>query len=341
METNKLEPKISIIVPVYKVEPYLHQCIDSILAQTYSNLEVIIVNGVSSDNCGKICDEYAVGDFRVIVLHKPSRGLSDARNAGIDIATGDYLSFIDGDDWVETDMIELLYSNLVEYNADLSMCNFFFSYRNHETPLCDNRKILELDRWQAVKQCFKGENFPVAARGKLYRKEIFDTARYPSGNHCEDVFAIMDVLSKANVIVGETAPKYHYRMRKSSLTKEVYSGFSYKIMDVVAAYEHSLQTAIASIPDAEEFCRAMLIKTNFYVLHIILSEKNHTQLPEYKKILSTLRKEYKFIINSDAFTTKEKIKYSSLKFGVPIYRLLQSIVDMSRKNPEDDRILFD
>ena len=123
-------PCISLIVPIYNVELYLSQCVESILIQTYTNLEVILVDDGSTDNCGKICDDYRNIDSRIIVIHKQNGGLSDARNTGIEIATGNYLCFIDSDDWIEPDMIEFLYNNLVNYDADLYMCDYFISYVN-------------------------------------------------------------------------------------------------------------------------------------------------------------------------------------------------------------------
>lgn len=112
--------EISIIVPVYKVEPYLRKCVDSILAQTFTNFEVILVDDGSPDNSGKICDEYAIKDSRVRVIHKENGGLSSARNAGIDIARGKYLGFVDSDDYIAEDMYEVLYENLKFYDADIS-----------------------------------------------------------------------------------------------------------------------------------------------------------------------------------------------------------------------------
>ncbi len=120
--------EISIIVPVYKVEPYLRKCVDSILAQTFTDFEVILVDDGSPDNSGKICDEYASKDSRVRVIHKENGGLSSARNAGIDVARGKYLGFVDSDDYIEKDMYELLYDNIVKEQADLSICGIYDIY---------------------------------------------------------------------------------------------------------------------------------------------------------------------------------------------------------------------
>ncbi|MBR1540013.1 MAG: glycosyltransferase [Clostridia bacterium] len=117
------EELISIIVPVYKVEKYLDKCINSIVSQTYKNLEVILVDDGSPDSCGKMCDEWTQKDTRIKVIHKENGGLSDARNFGLDCAKGKYIQFVDSDDYIEKDMIEFLYKNLKENNADISICS--------------------------------------------------------------------------------------------------------------------------------------------------------------------------------------------------------------------------
>ena len=116
---------ISVIVPVYKVEPYLKQCVDSIINQTYKNLEIILVDDGSTDNCGKICDEYASKDNRIKVLHIENGGPAVARNAGLDIATGKYIGYVDSDDYIEPDMYETLYNAMIKTNAGLVVCNWY------------------------------------------------------------------------------------------------------------------------------------------------------------------------------------------------------------------------
>ena len=144
-----MSPKISIIVPVYKVEKYIHKCIDSILNQTFKDFELILVDDGSPDNCGKICDEYAKKDSRVIVIHKENGGLSSARNSGLDIARGDYIGFVDSDDYIENDMYELLYNLCEENNCDISSCSSIIHFPNkkvinggHELIIHNKKEIL-------------------------------------------------------------------------------------------------------------------------------------------------------------------------------------------------------
>lgn len=125
-----VEPKISIIVPVYKVEPYLRKCLDSIVGQTYQNLQIILVDDGSPDNCGKICDEYAARDRRIEVIHQANGGVSAARNAGLKLADGDYIGWVDSDDWIESGMYEYLLENALKYGADIAVCSRFERYKD-------------------------------------------------------------------------------------------------------------------------------------------------------------------------------------------------------------------
>ena len=139
-------PAISVIVPIFNVENYVRKCVDSILNQTFSDIEIILVDDGSTDASGRICDEYLSKDDRIRVIHKENGGLSDARNAGLDMCTGEYIGFVDGDDYIDGDMYELLYKNLIQYDADISMCRFRRIYNNRiddngkDTIICTKKR---------------------------------------------------------------------------------------------------------------------------------------------------------------------------------------------------------
>ena len=144
------EPKISVIVPVYKVEPYLRKCLDSIVNQTYRNLEIILVDDGSPDNCGAICDEYAAGDGRIRVIHQENGGVSSARNAGLSAVTGEWVGWVDSDDWIEPDMYEYLLKNALEQNADIAVCSHYEVHRETEV-FCGWTGVQLLDTEAALK----------------------------------------------------------------------------------------------------------------------------------------------------------------------------------------------
>ena len=180
---------ISVIVPIYKVEQYLRQCVDSILNQTHSALEVILVDDGSPDGSGKICDEYAARDSRVRVIHKKNGGLSDARNAGIDIARGDYIAFVDSDDWLEPDTYESMLAAMKKYQAKLVCAGRFDN--SDETGactvgLCPEKEEL-LPAVPLVRKIFHWDHMDAAAWDKLYARELFREIRYPVGRVMEDI----------------------------------------------------------------------------------------------------------------------------------------------------------
>lgn len=171
---------ISVIIPVYKVEKYLDECIQSVINQTYKNLEIILVDDGSPDNCGKICDEYAKKDNRIKVIHKENGGLSSARNAGLDIARGEYISFIDSDDYVSKDFIKNMSIQMA--NADLIICGMKNVYKEDEK--CDEKENVVIKNEtltfiEANQKLIKPKNeIYVTACNKLYRRELFDNLRF-------------------------------------------------------------------------------------------------------------------------------------------------------------------
>lgn len=220
------EELVSIIVPVYKVEQYLERCVKSILNQTYKNIEVILVDDGSPDNCGKICDMFAKQDNRIIVIHKSNGGLSDARNKGIEIAKGKYIGFVDSDDYIEEDMFENLYNLCIERNADISMV----SYREIQNGVNINEnsnysyQIIEYDKINAIKELLKDNKIKNYAWNKLYKKELFNEIRYPIKRAYEDVGTTYKLFYLANKIVWYDTPKYNYVRRINSIvSKNTYS----------------------------------------------------------------------------------------------------------------------
>lgn len=165
--------KISVIVPVYNVEQYLERCVDSIINQTYTNLEIILVNDGSTDNSGKLCDELAKKDERIRVIHKENGGLSDARNRGIEEAESDLVGFIDSDDYIDNDMYEILLKNLNNTDADLSMCALYDVYNNTPEAQVTNKETWKLSSEQAIKMVMEAKILSVTAVNKLYRKSLF------------------------------------------------------------------------------------------------------------------------------------------------------------------------
>lgn len=230
-------PLISIIVPVYKVEKYLHRCIDSILIQSFTDFELILVDDGSPDNCGNICDEYAEKDSRIVVIHKKNGGLSDARNSGIAMARGKYIGFVDGDDYIEKYMYESLYNNIKEADADMAICGIYHCYDGVEIKKQSQRIKKVCGQIEVIEEVLSGKHVGVGANTKLYKKFLFDDVRYPVGRIVEDAFVIVELLQNVQTVVIDTLPQYCYFHRKNSITM---SAFSERCYDFIDAYKKNL-----------------------------------------------------------------------------------------------------
>ena len=204
---------ISVIVPVYNVEPYLRKCLDSIKNQTYKDMEILIVDDGSTDGSGDICDEYKA-DKRVRVFHTENRGLSCARNVGLDNAKGDWIGFVDSDDWIEPEMYEMLLKGAEETGADIVECGIFMEYttRTLQCPtiqgtVCETEAIEALIRRKIKNQVWN----------KIWKEECFADIRFPEGRNYEDITVVYKIVRKASV-TGINGEYYHWRQRASSIS---------------------------------------------------------------------------------------------------------------------------
>lgn len=209
-------PEISVVVPVYKVEQYLPRCIQSILQQTYEDMEVILVDDGSPDKCGAICDEYAKKDSRVQVLHKPNGGLSSARNAGIEQARGQYIAFVDSDDWIDADMLEILYNAVKKYGAQIGECSFRSIYRDciREETDCTAICIVGTNL-DALEGILDWNHFKPVAWNKLYAREVIGDIRYPLGKLHEDEYTTYKFFYNAAKVVYVDVSKYNYNCTRT------------------------------------------------------------------------------------------------------------------------------
>lgn len=232
------EPLLSVIIPVYHVEKYLGRCIESILGQTYRNLEIILVDDGSDDRCGEICDEYAKKDARIIVIHKENGGLSDARNTGMKRTTGEYIAFADSDDYFHKDMYQMMMSELMKEKADVSICGYEYVYEGkadnygeipgkYETIIMDGREA-------QYRYYDSGLTLPLTvAWNKIYKRSLLDGIEYPKGKIYEDEYTTFRVLYKANKIVFMDIPFCRYFQRDDSI---IGSKLTEKNMQVFGGY---------------------------------------------------------------------------------------------------------
>ena len=229
---------ITIIIPVYNVEQYLNRCVDSIINQTYNNLEIILVDDGSTDNSGKICDEYALKDKRIKVIHKENAGVSLARNAGIDVAKGEYIGFIDSDDYIEPDMYEYLYNLMIENNSDISCCNNF-DIVNNKCILSTNfpregvlslNEILEDSGW----------GFTIVT--KLFNKKTINNIRFDRNLAIgEDFLFCFEVFKNSKKIIFKNKAKYYYYHNQNSVMQK--KVFNKKYLGVITLFDNIIDYA--------------------------------------------------------------------------------------------------
>lgn len=212
-----MQELISVIVPVYNVEKYLKKCIKSIMSQSYTNLEIILINDGSTDDSGKICDELKEQDKRIKVIHKSNGGLSDARNAGLKIANGKYIGFVDSDDYIAEDMFETLYNINKKYNSDISIVSFYEIYKDKVIGVRDSKKLQELTKIDAMKELLIDTNIQSYAWNKLFRRELFEGLEFPTNKNFEDIATTLLLFEKANKVVLLEEPKYYYVRRDNSI----------------------------------------------------------------------------------------------------------------------------
>lgn len=331
-----MNPKVSIIVPVYKVEKYLRKCIDSILNQTYENLEIILVNDGSPDNCGEICDEYAEKYSKIIVIHKQNGGLSSARNAGLDVATGDYIGFVDSDDWIEPNMYQRLMENAIKYNAEISVAGLT------NIKECENKyevikstyngtiEIICFDKYEEMKNFFLGT---WSAWDKIYKKEVHEDIRFPEGEINEDEAIALKLIDRCERIVHTNEALYNYLSRPNSITT---SEFSEKKLDWYKNCKKNLQFINNNYPSISEYAQSRFCNSIMWSLRCISLSNN-----DFKVISKYLVKE--LILNKDVFinnniiSKKEKlwiklIVLTSPRGNISLFKNLTRLNNLRYKN---------
>lgn len=225
--------KISVIVPVYKVEPYLDKCVSSIVNQTYTNLEIILVDDGSPDNCPAMCDAWAEKDSRIRVIHKTNGGLSDARNAGMTVATGELMAFVDSDDWIAPDMYEYLYQRLTEDNSDIAACGVQMVWEDKTPSRTLTREgSCVLNQEEAMRAIIEESWLKQPVWYKLYKTELVRDILFPVGKYHEDVFWSYQAVGRAQRVSVSDHIGYYYLQRGGSIMDE---GYSLKRLDAVEA----------------------------------------------------------------------------------------------------------
>lgn len=250
------EPLISVIVPVYNVELYLDRCVESIVNQTYKNLEIILVDDGSPYNCPKMCDAWAKRDERVMVIHKENGGLSDARNAGMAIASGELLGFVDSDDLIREDMYRLLYDNMLENDSDISACGVKMIWDDGSPErMLTGEGCCVLESEDAMRAVIREDRLKQTVWYKLYKTELVKNILFPVGKYHEDVFWTYQAVGMAKRVSIFDEPCYYYRQRGGSIMGE---GYSLRRLDGLEAKRQMLEYMHTAFPVLESEMRVNL-----------------------------------------------------------------------------------
>ncbi len=315
--------KISVIVPCYNVEEYIEKCLQSLANQTYKNLEVIVVNDGSTDATREIIGKFCEGRENFIVVDKQNGGLSSARNEGFKYATGELIGFVDSDDFVDTDMYEHLYNNMVKENADLSICGKYRYENGVATPMQKEGIYLSMTGKQALKTLLSGNPYQNEAWDKLYKRELFDTVRFPEGKQYEDSAIMYGIMFSCNKVVYDSTPKYYYLIRGNSITG---TNFSPKRMDYFEAGKKCLDFVNEKCPDLADYAAFRYVSIGLFLARDIILSKSNEFDGYLKTILADVKKYAKIAQKSGLFTKKQKVQLALLGVNTSLYKMAVRLI---------------
>ena len=313
---------ISVVIPVYKVEEYIKRCIDSIITQTYENLEIILVDDGSPDNCPKICDEYAKKDKRVKVIHKENGGLSDARNAGIDIASGKYITFVDSDDYVTSDYVEYMYNILKKYDSQMATCQTLrVNSKDTEIKKIANNFQEEIELMTARDLFYNilfAKKSDVSAYSKLYKIELFDEIRYPKGVVYEDTATTYKLIEKCDKISVGNKECYLYCARPGSISKM--KGFNKNEVDYIRNTDEMLKHLKNKYPDLEKAIKRYELYSNFRILRLLIFTKPRDKEME-KEIFQKIKTNRREVFSYQDTPKRDKFAIVLSLFGIKLFKI--------------------
>ena len=315
-----MNPKISVIVPVYNVEQYLEECIESLINQTMQDIEIILIDDGSSDNCGLICDCFEKKYSNITAIHQKNGGLSYARNQGLSIAKGEYISFIDSDDFINVRMLEVLYNACITNHTKMSACNYFYIKDNNVQYETETNKVFKLSSVELMKNIFSpGNGIGVFAWNKLYHRSLLEEKPFPEGKLYEDMGSIYKMIFAAEYISFVDSGLYYYRkFRKGAITTYAYSE---KEFDRIGFIDEMTEFIRKNAP--EIYMDSINYKYEIVYLpvlnNMILSNVYDSKM--YKKVRNEIIKNRRYIATGNlSFIKKLRLFICALNFRV--YRLL-------------------
>lgn len=316
---------ISIVVPVYNAETYLSRCIDSILSQTYKNLEIILIDDGSTDSSQEICRIYRNKDNRVKVIHQKNKGVSAARNRGLFHAAGDYLGFVDADDWIEPDMYRTLYELINVYNSDIAICGHSIIYPTYKKISDCSDRIVELGREEFLKEVFVG-SLKGFIWNKFFKKNLFKRLMFPEDIHYgEDMYIISEILLKDGIkSVYSSKPLYNYFQNDDSITNNIEKNFHSDGTFKLEIALNRIKYLFEGDKYATNLVNLAIAQSTLNVFRMILldtnDDKNYKKRYEYLKRKLNINK--KHFLQSKHNSIKQKILYLLVIISPSLFKLI-------------------
>lgn len=284
-----MEPLISVIVPVYKVEGYLDRCVTSLTGQTHRNLEILLVDDGSPDRCGEICDCWAEKDSRIRVIHQENRGAGAARNAALDVSRGELIGFVDSDDYIAPDFYSHLYS-LLDEDTDISECGYLETQGDDAVFDTENPRPVSYTPREAMEEHIRDRVFRQLIWNKLYRREVVESIRFPVGTGIDDEYFTYQALGKARRLVRSERILYAYRQQEDSIMHKPYS---LKRLNGIRAKQQRLEYLEAHMPDLIPLAKNELLMSCLYgmqgTLRFLTGEERRQAEGFLKEALSSLK----------------------------------------------------
>ncbi|WP_190279513.1 glycosyltransferase [Ornithinibacillus gellani] len=320
-----MQPVVSVIVPVYNGEQYLSKCIESIISQTFSDLEVIIVNDGSTDKSGKIADYYASKDDRIKVIHKEFGGVSSARNMGLGVAKGEYIGFVDGDDYIDRHMYETLYQLCNDYQSEIAICNLG---REIDNRLLNNEKetttVLEMNRKTALNELFKGELYRFSLCNKLFHYKCFKNIQFPYGRIHEDLSTTYKLFANATKITFINYTGYIYVKRPNSILTTRYD---VQRLDAFKGWQEIINFMVLNYPQLSTQVYTCYfyncVDHIFYILHQV-EDKNHKRTYLHA-IRLYMREHFKQIHKKTVLEFQYKLLFMMFKYNISLLIFVEKI----------------
>lgn len=310
-----MKPLISVILPIYNIKDYLDKCMKSIFAQTYKNLEIIMVDDGSTDGCGKLCDEYLEKDKRIRVFHKENGGLSDARNYGIERVSGEYITCIDPDDYVDKDYVEYLYKLIEKYKTKMSICQHRVLFDNGRIDDKGNSGDEVLPNKRCIERMLYHDVIDTSAWAKLYHKDLFRNVKYPFGKLFEDISTTYKLMLQCREIAVGYESKYNYFIRSNSI---VNGKFNPKKMDLLEMTDQMGRDVIAEYPDLSGAVLRRRVYARFSTINQMLDVKEYQN--ERNEMIRFVKAHAKEVCALAATPKRDRYAIKLITISYPLYR---------------------